>query len=480
MSGAEYGQPQLFIGGEWIGSKDRSGEDVLNPANGEALAELPHATTQDVDRAAMAASEAFDGWRRTPALARARIIRKAADLLRERTERIALSLTLEQGKPLAQSRIEVIAAAEILDWCADEGRRTYGRIVPASVPGHQWSVLRQPVGPVAAFTPWNFPLIIPARKIGSALAVGCTMVMKPAEETPVSVNEIARAFEDAGLPDGVLNIVHGIPGEVSEQLINHPAIRKITFTGSTAVGAQLAAMAAKAGVKRCTMELGGHAPVLVCEDADVDLAVKTMMQAKFRNAGQICIAPTRFFVHDRVHDSFADSFTKATQALVTADGMDPKSEMGPLAHDRRVPAVETLVHEAVDQGAKLATGGERIGNAGYFFQPTVLTDVPDNARIMNEEPFGPVATITRVASLDDAITQANRLPFGLASYAFTGSTHTAARLSDEVEAGMLGINNTFISMPETPFGGVKQSGYGSEGGIEGMDPYLVTKTVSVS
>lgn len=475
-----YGELELYVDGEWIGADGGPGEDVINPATEMVLARLPHADEALLDRAADAAARAFPGWRDRTALQRSDILRRAAALLRDRADRIAARMVMDQGKPLAQAHQEVQAAALIMEWSAEEGRRTYGRIIPASIPGIQWSVVKEPVGPVAAFTPWNFPGIIPARKIASALAVGCTMVIKPAEETPSTVLEIARALADAGLPNGVLNVVHGVPSMVSERLIAHPAIRKISFTGSTAVGQHLARLAADAGVKRCTMELGGHAPVIVCADADVDLAVRMMSATKYRNAGQVCISPTRFFVEEPVYDRFVDGLAAAAKGVQVGDGFDPEVQMGPLAHARRVPFVETLVADAVEHGASLKAGGMRIGNQGYFYAPTVLAGVPEAARIMNEEPFGPVATVTAFGSLDDAIGQANRLPYGLAAYAYTRSTATAARLSREVETGMLGINNSFVNMPETPFGGVKQSGYGSEGGIEGMEPYLVTKTISLS
>ncbi|WP_127107045.1 NAD-dependent succinate-semialdehyde dehydrogenase [Pararhodobacter zhoushanensis] len=475
-----YGALHLFIDGEWLGTGGRQTEDVINPATGEAIGTLPHATPGDLDRAAAAAGAAFQSWRRVPAFDRAQILRKAAQLLRERADLIGTRMTLEQGKPFAEARLEALISADIFDYTADEGRRTYGRIIPARVPGMRWMVTREPVGPVAAFTPWNFPCVIPARKISAALATGCTMVIKPSEETPASVLEIARALQDAGLPNGVLNVVYGVPAEVSAHLIAAEPIRKITFTGSTGVGQQLAILAAKAGVKRATMELGGHAPVMVFEDADIDAAVQAMVGAKFRNAGQICIAPTRFYLHESVHDRFVEGFTAAAAKIKMGDGMDPATTMGPLANNRRVAAMEALVADAVDHGAGVRLGGNPGGNRGYFFEPTVLTDVPPSARIMNEEPFGPVAITARFSSLDEVIEQANRLPFGLASYAFTQDSRVAAALADRVEAGMLGINNVAINMPETPFGGVKQSGYGSEGGSEGMDAYLVTKTVSQS
>ncbi len=478
MGDPRYGALQLFIDGQWIDADGRTTEDVVNPATGETIAALPHAGRDDIDAAANAAGQAFRTWRNLPAFDRAKILRKAADLLRERVEHIATRVVLEQGKPVMEARQEVLAAADIFDYTGEEGRRTYGRIIPPRIPGARWMVTREPVGPVAAFTPWNIPIVIPARKISAALATGCTMVIKPSEETPASVLELARALHDAGLPKGVLNVVYGVPANVSEQLIAHTAIRKITFTGSTGVGQQLAVLAARAGVKRATMELGGHAPVLVFADADIDHAVRTMVAAKYRNAGQVCISPTRFYVHESVHDRFVDDFAKAASALKVGDGMDAATVMGPLANPRRVSAMESFVADAVDKGAKLKAGGERGANRGFFFQPTVLANVPGDARAMNEEPFGPMAITAPFSSFEEVIEQANRLPFGLASYAFTQSSKTAAMVGEAVEAGMVGINNNFLNMPETPFGGVKQSGYGSEGGTEGMDAYLTTKFVS--
>nr|WP_295462348.1 NAD-dependent succinate-semialdehyde dehydrogenase [Mesorhizobium sp.] len=475
---ARYGTLKLFVDGRWLDAGDRVSEDVINPATGEAIASLPHASRDDIDAAALAAGRTFKPWKALPAYDRAKIIRKAADLLRERVEHIATRVVLEQGKPMLEARQEVLAAADIFDWTADEGRRTYGRIVPSRMPGARWLVTKEPVGPVAAFTPWNIPIVIPARKISAALAVGCTMVIKPSEETPASVLELARALDDAGLPKGVLNVVYGVPSDVSEQLIAHPAIRKITFTGSTVVGQHLAKLAAEAGVKRATMELGGHAPVLVFEDADLDHAVRAMVAAKYRNAGQVCVSPTRFYVHESLHDRFVDGFARAANAITVGDGLDPATGMGPLANPRRIAAMERLVADAVGHGATLATGGERGANRGYFFQPTVLANVPMEARAMNEEPFGPMAITSPFSTFDEVIEQANRLPFGLASYAFTTSSKTATMVADALEAGMVGLNNNFINMPETPFGGVKQSGYGSEGGTEGMDAYLTTKFVS--
>ena len=480
MSDAEYGALGFYINGEWISRSDGPQLEVYDPATGDALAQLPCVTADELDRAADAANAAFPAWRALTALERSRILRKAADLIRERAGQIAPLMTREQGKPLVQARIELMIAADTFDWCAEEGRRVYGRIIPSPVRDVEIRVNRQPVGPVAAFTPWNLPAMMPARKIGAALASGCTVVIKPAEETPATALAIVRALHDAGLPRGVVNVVFGVPDRVSSQLIAHPAIRKITFTGSTVVGQQLAKLASEAGAKRCTMELGGHAPVLILDDADVAQAITALVPSKFRNAGQICISPTRFYVHEQIHDRFVEEFTAAAGRLVVGNGLDAATDVGPLANPRRTAAMDDLIADAVSTGAQLKLGGKRVGNRGNFFQPTVLTDVPVNARIMNEEPFGPVAVTARFSSLDEVIAQANRLPFGLAAYAFTSATRNVRRLSEEVETGLLGINNLAVSHPEAPFGGVKMSGYGSEGGIEGMDPYLVTKLITVA
>jgi succinate-semialdehyde dehydrogenase/glutarate-semialdehyde dehydrogenase len=475
---SDYGPLHLFIGGRWIERSQGGEEQVFDPATGEPIATLPHASPEEVDAAAEAAREAFPAWRALTALERSRILRRAAQILRDRTDAIARQITMEQGKLVAEAKIELMVSAETFDWYAEEGRRAYGRIVPAPQPGHELRVLKQPVGPVAAFTPWNFPAMMPARKVAAALAAGCSVVLKPAEETPAGALAIARALEEAGLPAGVLNVIFGEPAAVSSRLIAHPAIRKITFTGSVPVGQLLARQAAEAGGKRCTMELGGHAPVLILEDADLDRAVSVLSVSKFRNAGQVCIAPTRFFVHDSLHDRFVEGMATAARGLRVGSGLDDGIAMGPLANPRRIAAMEGFISDAIDSGGRLTAGGERLANQGNFFAPTVIADVPDHARVMNEEPFGPIAVTSRVGSIDEAIEKANRLPLGLASYAFTRSAESISRLSQEVEAGMLGVNTVAVSTPEAPFGGVKDSGYGSEGGIEGMEPYLVTKLVS--
>lgn len=469
----------LLIAGTWRGAAGRETIPVIDPATGATLGALPVATDADLDEAAAAAAGAFAAWRDTSAFDRYRILRRAGELLRERAGEIGRATTMEQGKPLRESTAEAHAAADILDWFAEEGRRGYGRIVPSRSAEVRDLVLRQPVGPVAAFTPWNFPITIPARKVGAALAAGCTVVLKPAEETPATGLALARALVDAGLPAGVLNVVFGDPPAISTRLIRSPQIRKVTFTGSTAVGRQIAALAAE-GVKRVTLELGGHAPVLVFDDVDVAAVARRAVESKFRNAGQICIAPTRFLVQEDAYGEFVEAFGSAIAALRTGNGLDPDTGMGPLAHLRRPAAVEELVTDAVDRGARVVTGGSAIGGPGYFWQPTLLADVPADARAMIEEPFGPVALAVPFRDLDDALRRANELPYGLASYAFTSSTRTAFEVGERIEAGMLAVNHFRLVGPETPFGGVKESGYGSDGGPEGIEDYLHSKLVSES
>lgn len=467
----------MRIGGERVGARGRDIRPIFNPASGEAIAEIPVATRQDLDAAIEAARRGFEMWRNTSAFDRSVILRRGAGLLRERSEHVGRVMTLEQGKLLADSVAEVRGAADMLEWFAEEGRRAYGRIVPARDSKVRNLVLRQPIGPVAAFTPWNFPVTIPARKIGAALAAGCSCIIKPAEETPSPTLAIAQALADAGLPEGVLNVVFGVPDDISTYLIRSPAIRKVSFTGSTAVGKHLAKLAAD-GVKPITLELGGHAPVIVFEDADIEKAVMLTARSKFRNAGQICIAPTRFYLHEAVHDRFVERFRAIAASLRLGDGLDPQTELGPLANVRRVAAMERLVGDAVRRGARLETGGARPDRSGYFWQPTLLSDVPTAADIMQEEPFGPVAVTRRFRTFEDVMIEANRLPFGLAAYAFTRDLATATRVGDELESGMVGINHVVLTTPETPFGGVKESGYGSEGGQEGLEGYLVTKFVA--
>ena len=472
-----YPDVKLFINGTWCDGKEGKTLPIIDPATEEEIGRLAVATQPDLDAALEAADKGFAVWRETPAFERYKLMRRAADLMRERKDSIAWLMTREQGKPLVQSAMEIAGAADTIDWFAEEARRTYGQVIPARMSGVSQITLKLPVGPVAAFTPWNFPINQIVRKLCAALATGCSIIVKAPEETPASPAELIRAFVDAGVPDGVVGLVYGVPSEISEYLIPSPMIRKISFTGSTPVGKHLAAIAGQ-HMKRATMELGGHAPVLIFDDADIDKAISIMAPTKLRNAGQVCVSPTRFLVQDKVADSFLDGFVAAMANAKVGNGLDADTDMGPLANERRIPAIEDMITDATGRGATLATGGERIGNKGYFFQPTVLTDVPADARIMNDEPFGPVAIVNRFSTYDDAISEANRLPFGLAAYAFTTSDHTAERLGHQVESGMLTINHVGLAIPEVPFGGVKDSGYGTEGGSEALDAYLETKFVT--
>jgi succinate-semialdehyde dehydrogenase/glutarate-semialdehyde dehydrogenase len=474
-----YPELQLLIDGEWLSHAERPGEVVVNPATGRPIGDLPHATEGDLDRALAAAERAFADWRRRSPLERSGILRRGAGLIRERLEAIALILTLEQGKALAESRAELQHSADLLDWCAEEGRRAYGRIIPSRNPGVRQMVVHEPVGVVVGFTPWNFPALTPVRKIGAALAAGCTIVLKAAEETPGTAVAIARALQDAGLPPGALNLVFGKPAEVSARLIASPISRKVTFTGSIPVGKLLMRQAVE-GMKRTSMELGGHSPVLVFDDVDVDAVAAAAAANKFRNAGQVCISPTRFYVQDAVFDRFADRFTAVAEALKVGDGRDEGVAMGPLANSRRVETMERFVADARARGGEVRTGGQRLGNEGYFFAPTVITDLPDDCLLMTEEPFGPVAPIVRFSQFDEVIARANGLPFGLAAYAFARSNKTVMALGEALKAGMVGVNSFAVSTPETPFGGVKDSGHGQEGGIEGLQVYYDVKLIAQS
>jgi succinate-semialdehyde dehydrogenase/glutarate-semialdehyde dehydrogenase len=478
MTQANYPDTRLLINGEWTDAIDGRTLDVVNPATGQAIGKVARASIADLDQALAAAQRGFNVWRNTSAHERGAVMRKAAALLRERADAIARVLTQEQGKPLAEAKVEVVAGAGIIEWFADEGLRVYGRIVPSRNLAAQQLVLKEPVGPVAAFTPWNFPINQVVRKLGAALATGCSFLVKAPEETPASPAALLQAFVDAGIPAGVVGLVFGDPAEISNHLIASPIIRKVTFTGSTPVGKQLAALAGQ-HMKRVTMELGGHAPVIVAEDADVALAVKAAGAAKFRNAGQVCISPTRFLVHKSLVNDFAEALVKHAEGLKLGDGLTAGTTLGPLANARRLGAMAKIMDDARAKGARVATGGERVGAEGNFFAPTVLTDVPLDADIFNNEPFGPVAAIRAFDTLDEAITEANRLPFGLAGYAFTKSFKTAHTLSNRMEVGMLWINQPAAPSAEMPFGGIKDSGFGSEGGPEAMEAYLNTKAVSI-
>jgi succinate-semialdehyde dehydrogenase / glutarate-semialdehyde dehydrogenase len=472
-----YSDVSLFINGEWCAGASGKTEAIVNPATGKVMARLAHADISDLDRALAAADAGFKVWRATSPHERYKLLRKAGELMRARAADIAELMTLEQGKPLGEAKMEAMAAADIMDWFAEEARRMYGRVVPARADGVSQLVIKEPVGPVAAFTPWNFPINQAVRKLSAALAAGCSVILKGPEETPASCAALVRVFADAGLPAGVVNLVYGVPAEISSYLIAHPVIRKITFTGSTAVGKKLAALAGE-HMKRATMELGGHAPAIVFADADVQGAARMLAAAKFRNAGQVCVSPTRFLVHESAYDQFVDTFVAAVSAIKVGNGLEKETRMGPLANSRRVEAMEMFVADAVSKGAKLLLGGKRIGTEGNFFEPTVLVNVPMSARIMTEEPFGPIVPIAKFSSFDEVVAEANRLPYGLAAYAFTASLKTATAIGAAIESGMVSINHFGLALPETPFGGVKDSGYGSEGGTEGIEAYLSTKFIT--
>ncbi|MDQ0138094.1 succinate-semialdehyde dehydrogenase/glutarate-semialdehyde dehydrogenase [Neorhizobium galegae] len=472
-----YPDVLLCIAGEWRAASSGRTSPILNPATEEAIGQLAYAGVEDLDEALAAAEAAFKTWSRTSVFERYKIMRNAANLLRERAPRISRWMTLEQGKPLAESMAETLAGADLIDWFAEEGRRAYGRIVPARAEAVRQLVLKEPVGPVAAFAPWNFPINQVVRKVSAALASGCSIIVKGPDETPASPAELIRCFIDAGLPAGVVNLVYGSPREIAPYLISHQVIKKITFTGSTPVGKQLAALAGT-HMKRATMELGGHAPVMVLKDADISKAANTLAGSKYRNAGQVCVSPTRFLVEEPVFDEFVENFVEAASRIKVGFGLDEGVNMGPLVSARRIDAIENFVQDAVGKGAELALGGERIGNKGYFFKPTVLSRVPQSAEAMNEEPFGPIALMVPMRSVDEMIVEANRLNYGLASYAFTRSAAAAAKLSDNVAAGMLSVNHLGFALPEVPFGGINDSGYGTEGGADALEGYLNTKFVS--
>jgi succinate-semialdehyde dehydrogenase/glutarate-semialdehyde dehydrogenase len=477
MTTPSYAPLALYIDGHFIHGGGRVEQPVENPATGEVIGHLPHASEADLDEALAAAQRAFERWKHTPALERSRMLRRVGELTRERADAIARNITLDQGKPFAEARAEVVNCADHADWHAEECRRIYGRVVPPRIDGVRQTVTREPVGVVAAFTPWNFPFNQAIRKICAALGAGCTIVIKGPEDAPSAVVAIAQLFHDAGLPAGCLNVVWGVPQQVSQKLIASPIVRKVSFTGSVPVGRQLAALAGQ-HLKRSTMELGGHSPVIVFDDADVDRAADLCVAFKYRNAGQVCVAPNRFFVQEGIYARFIERFIAKARAIKVGDGLDAATTMGPLAHARRLAAMESFVQDAKDAGATIDLGGNRLPGRGLFFAPTVMTGVSDAAAIMNVEPFGPVAPIGIFTDFDDVIARANRLPYGLAAYAFTRSAHTSQAVAAALQAGNVGINHWGIALSELPFGGVKDSGWGVEGGQETFDAYLTTKLVT--
>jgi succinate-semialdehyde dehydrogenase/glutarate-semialdehyde dehydrogenase len=472
-----YPQLSLYINGKFLSGEGRKAQDVFNPATGQLIGSLPHASTADLDLALASAQKAFETWRNTSPLERSGILRKVAALARERAEVIARNITLDQGKPLAEAIAEVRGCAEHAEWHAEEARRIYGRVIPPRQANVRQLVLREPVGVCAAFTPWNFPFNQAIRKMAAALGAGCTLIVKGPEDSPSAVVALAQLFHDAGLPAGALNIVWGVPSQVSTRLIESPVVRKISFTGSVAVGKQLASLAGL-HMKRVTMELGGHSPVLVFDDADIEPAAEMLARMKLRNAGQVCVSPTRFLVQEKAYDRFLAKFLDVVQGIRVGDGLVEGTQMGPLAHDRRIAAMQSFMDDANRRGAKVLTGGERLGSVGSFFAPTVVTELGDDAMLMTEEPFGPIAPVVRFKDLDEGLRRANSLPFGLASFAFTNSQKTAKAVANRLEAGLVNINHFGMGLAELPFGGIKDSGIGSEGGTETFDGYLATKFVT--
>ncbi len=471
---------QLFLEGQWRDAGDGGVVEVVDPATESVVDHVARATPDDVDAALVAARHGFETWRDTSAWTRSAILRRGAQLLAERVDPLATVLTEEQGKPLAEARAELVAAAEHLDWYADEARRVYGRVVDGHSRDVRLTILRQPVGPVAAFTAWNFPALLPMRKIAPALAVGCSVVLKPAEEAPRTTLALAQVLHEAGLPDGVLNMVTGDPATIARQLLGSPIIRKVTLTGSVPVGRELLRLAAD-DVKDTTMELGGHAPVLVMADADLPAAAEAIVRGKFRNAGQVCIAPSRFYAHESVVEPLVELVLQAVGELRVGPGSVEGVDVGPLVSAGRREAVADLVEEAAARGARVLSGGRRPQelSRGYFYEPTVLSDVPEAARTMVDEPFGPIAPFTAFSTVEEALERANRTPYGLSGYVFTRDLHTAHVVAERLEVGMVGVNHLLLATAESPFGGVKRSGFGREGGVEGTEAYTVTKSVSV-
>jgi succinate-semialdehyde dehydrogenase/glutarate-semialdehyde dehydrogenase len=465
---------KLFIDGAWKSGEGRDTHRVVNPVTAEGMADVPYATKADLEEALAASERAFPEWRDTEVEKRSAILHKAAQLLRERADHIAQTLTQEQGKILAEAKAEVIGSAQLFDWYAEEIKRDYGRTLVRPA-GQLSRVIRQPVGPTATFSPWNFPIYLLAKKVSAALAAGCTVISRPPHETPGCTTEMFRALADAGIPAGVAQLIHGDSGLVSTTLIASPVIRKVSFTGSTNVGKHLMKLCADS-MTRVTMELGGHAPVLIFDDCDLDKTLDMVVPQKFRNAGQVCVSPTRFYVQSGIYDAFVKGFAERTQKVKTGNGLEADTKMGPMANARRPEAIEKLVEDARAKGAKVLAGGNR-GNQGFFFQPTFLADVPNEADIMNEEPFGPVAVTRPFDTFDEVIAEANRLPFGLAAFAFTENGRRANLIGERVESGMVGINTFAISVADAPFGGVKDSGFGSEGGKEGLESYQVVKAI---
>lgn len=470
----------LYIGGQWRSAQDGGVREVIDPTNEEVVGWIPVATHADLDAALASAQEGFARWRDTSPWERAAVLHRTAGLVRERAEAAARLMSIETGKPIAQARGELNDTADQFDWYAGETQRVYGQTVPSRLTDVRMHVRFEPVGVVAAFSAWNFPALLPSRKIAAALGAGCSVIIKPASEAAGSCMAVVQSLHDAGVPDGVVNLVTGDSSFISEYLVRSPKVAKITLTGSTGVGRRMLQLAAE-GIKRVSLELGGHAPVLVFEDADVEHAAEQCARFKYRNCGQVCASPSRFFVHESIYSAFVERFANVARSLKVGPGLASDTDVGPMANRRGLEHARSLIDDALEHGARLVAGGSRPeglpGDKGFFLAPTALADVPQTARIMSEEPFAPVAPIAQFSSFDEGIALANATPYGLASYLFTRSLKTATLASEKIEAGMVGINDLAIASAEMPFGGTKDSGMGREGGSLGLQGYLEAKYI---
>jgi succinate-semialdehyde dehydrogenase/glutarate-semialdehyde dehydrogenase len=467
---------RLFIGGEWCDGSDGKTEPVVNPATEQQIATLCHASSADLDRALASASKGLEIWSGVSPWERGAVLKRAADMVRDRKDELAHQLTVEQGKPLVEAGGEIVRAADFLEWGGEEGRRLAARTTTSRDGAAQITIDQVPIGVVAALTPWNFPVVLAAKKLGAALGAGCSCILKPAEETPGAVSQLVSILVEAGLPPDVVNLVFGVPDHISSHLIASPIVRKVSFTGSVPVGKLLAARAGE-HMKPVTMELGGHSPVVVFDDVDVDATVAKAIPHKYLNAGQVCIAPTRYIVQDKIYEPFVERFAAEAADLKIGDGMIAGTQVGPLANERRVNAIERMVTAAVDQGARLVTGGKRAGNQGYFFEPTVLADVPHDSEIMTVEPFGPVACMVSFSDADEALAISNGVDYGLAAYLYTHDKAKQERFAAGFQTGVVGVNEAVSHTPEIALGGWGESGIGVEGGIEALHPYLKSKLV---
>jgi succinate-semialdehyde dehydrogenase / glutarate-semialdehyde dehydrogenase len=471
---------QMYIDGQWCGARDGKTLAVINPADESVLAEVAYGGRAEAERAIEAAARAFPAWRALSVYDRAKVLKKTAELMRDRADRIARALTQEQGKPLVEAKTEVLHAADTFEWFAEEGKRSYGRIIPPTNVAKRYYVIKHPVGVVGTITPWNFPAALPSRKIAPALAAGCTVVSRPAEQTPLTLILMFECLADAGVPAGVANLVMGPARPIADALFENQAVRKISFTGSTEVGKELIRRSADQ-VKRLSLELGGHAPLIVFPDADVSQVAQAAVIGKFRNNGQVCIAPSRFYIHEKISKDFTDAAVELARALKLGNGLEPGVQVGPMFEAKALEKTSALIDDARGKGANILTGGgpSKRFDRGYWFEPTVIREVRGEMKIMTDEPFAPVMPLLDFDKLDDVIAAANNTPYGLAAYVFTNDLTVATRMAEGLEAGIIGVNDPVPATPQCPFGGMKESGVGRELGIEGLDAYFETKYVSV-